>query len=90
MKDWKAGPADEAWKVLICGRDYHKYTEIVDGLSIIFFEFSEIKGSNAEERRSNAFDKLSNMSGAEIVDRLKKYENNLLTSIKLGLKSTQS
>ena len=87
MNNWKAGKADEAWKVLICGRDYHKYTEIVDGLSIILFEFSEIKGINADERRDSMFEKLSTMSGAEIVDHLKKYENVLLTSIKRGVKS---
>ncbi len=77
-KKWKAGIADEAWKVMICARDASHAEEALQQLVYILTD----AGSDAA--RGHAL--LRQMTGEQIVQGLLNYRQKSIDSVRRALK----
>lgn len=79
LKTWKAGHADEIWKLMICARDYQYVEETFNSLVYILL--------NAEHHPGNCehnLNMLRAMSGNDIVEGLLAYGETCYQSVKNG------
>lgn len=65
-KKWKAGIADETWKVIICARDLQRVDDLLSGLSY----FLTTAGGNTEK----GIAQVRGFTGAEIIDALEAHK----------------
>lgn len=77
-KKWKAGIADETWKVIICGRDLYEVDRLLSSLGYYLTD-----AANDQERALAA---VREMSGAQIVDALESHKRTSLLSVQTALK----
>jgi hypothetical protein len=81
VRQWKAGTADEVWKVIICARDAYHADEVLSSLIYILTDAGD------DTERGNVL--LKEMSGAQIVDGLLTYINGCRESVKNGIKKNE-
>ncbi len=75
-KKWKAGVADEAYKVLICGRDLHELNVMTERLCNLL---------TRQREQSTALSEISKMSGKQIVEAIEEKRAVLAKTIENGL-----
>ena len=76
-KQWKAGIADETWKVIICGRDLYRIDDLLSALSHYL--------TDAGNDRSKGLDMVRQMTGAQIVDALEAHKRSSLVSVQRAI-----
>lgn len=72
-KQWKAGTADKAWKVIVCARDAYDTEQLLSSLVYILTD----AGSNT----ALGLDSIRRMSGAEIVGALEAHVESARKSV---------
>lgn len=75
---WKAGIADQVWKVLICARDTQKAKDLLQGLAYVLAG----SGLRSEEECAKI---IAGYSGEEIAAAIFDYHNSNLLSVERGL-----
>lgn len=80
-KQWNAGVADEAWKVLVCGRDLHLLTEMRDRLCCLL---------SGKVATAEALADVAQMSGAQIVEAIERKRVSLEQTINNGIKKASA
>lgn len=71
---WKAGNADEVWKLMICARDASRAEDLIRGVASIL----DNPGSCDVEK---AADVLRRFTGDQIADALVAYRNSMMMSV---------
>ena len=76
---WKAGMADEAWKVMICARDAMRATDLIQGVAYILDNPGQCDVvENAKILRR--------FSGEQIADALLDYRKSAMESVDRGMR----
>jgi hypothetical protein len=76
-KTWKAGRADEAWKVLICARDHEKTENTLSYLVYIL--------TDAGNDKKRGLDAIREMTGSQIINALEAHQETCTASIAAAL-----
>jgi hypothetical protein len=77
MKKWKAGEADEVWKIIVCARDAERADDTIGWLIYIL--------TDVEGGRERSIEAIRQMSGKEIVDGLLAFQLKAYQGVKNGL-----
>lgn len=78
MKLWKAGTADEPWKIIVCAHDIYRVEDIINGLTYIL--------TDAGGDREKGMSILKEMSGKDIIEGLLAHRESTRKSVENGLK----
>lgn len=76
-KKWRAGIADEPWKVIVCGRDLQQVDDVLSALSYYLTD----AGSDTERGLAQ----VRQMTGGQIVDALEAHKRTSLLSVQNAL-----
>jgi hypothetical protein len=80
-KVWKAGTADEVWKVIVCARDAHRADDLLSALQYILTD----AGSDSQK----ALEKIRAMTGKQIVDGLLAYQKSSYDSVAKAIRKSK-
>lgn len=84
-KIWKAGKADEAWKIMVCARDAERAKDLILGVAYILDNPGHVS-------LDESADVLRRFTGAQIADALIAYRNSAMLSVAnaIGTRETVS